>query len=63
MNDWLLKTEPSDYSYADLERDCQTVWDGVANAQALGFLRKMRPGDRALVYHTGSEKQVVPSPR
>ncbi len=59
MNDWLLKTEPSDYSYDDLEREGRTVWDGVGNAQALGFMREMRPGDRALIYHTGKEKRIV----
>ena len=59
MKDWLLKTEPNDYSYDDLERDGRTVWDGVGNAQALGFMREMAPGDRALIYHTGKEKRIV----
>jgi predicted RNA-binding protein with PUA-like domain len=56
---WLLKTEPSDYAYADLEREKRTTWDGVANNLALVHLRSMRPGDPVLVYHTGSEKSVV----
>jgi predicted RNA-binding protein with PUA-like domain len=56
---WLLKTEPSDYSYPDLERDGRTVWDGVANNAALLFLRQVRRGDLCLVYHTGSERAVV----
>jgi predicted RNA-binding protein with PUA-like domain len=56
---WLLKTEPDDYSYADLEREGVTVWDGVSNNAALLHLRAMRPGDLALIYHTGDERQAV----
>jgi predicted RNA-binding protein with PUA-like domain len=56
---WLLKTEPDHYSYTDLERDTQTIWDGVANNAALLHLRAMRPGDMALIYHTGDERQAV----
>jgi predicted RNA-binding protein with PUA-like domain len=56
---WLLKTEPGSYSFADLERDGTTPWDGVRNAAALKHLREMRPGDQVLIYHTGSERQVV----
>jgi predicted RNA-binding protein with PUA-like domain len=56
---WLLKTEPTSYSYADLERDGHTVWDGVANPAALKNLRAMRVGDVAVVYHTGDEKAAV----
>ena len=56
---WLLKTEPENYSYADLERDGATVWDGVSNNAALIHLRAMRPGDLALIYHTGDERQAV----
>ena len=58
-NYWLLKTEPNAYSYADLERDGTTVWDGVTNALALKHLRSMTKGDRVFVYHTGDEKAVV----
>jgi predicted RNA-binding protein with PUA-like domain len=58
-NYWLLKTEPSTYSFAQLVQDQKTVWDGVRNALALSHLRKMKKGDRALVYHTGAEKAVV----
>ena len=58
-NYWLLKTEPDHYSFADLERDGQTVWDGVANNAALKFMRSMVPGDLALIYHTGDERQAV----
>jgi predicted RNA-binding protein with PUA-like domain len=56
---WLLKTEPGDYSYADLLRDGATVWDGVSNNAALLHLRAMQPGDLALIYHTGDERQAV----
>jgi predicted RNA-binding protein with PUA-like domain len=56
---WLLKTEPEDYSYDDLERDGTTVWNGVSNALALKHLRTMQYGDLALIYHTGKERQVV----
>jgi predicted RNA-binding protein with PUA-like domain len=52
---WLLKTEPSEYSYADLEKDGRAVWDGVKNPVALKNLGTMKPGDRAFVYHTGDE--------
>jgi predicted RNA-binding protein with PUA-like domain len=56
---WLLKTEPDNYSYADLERDGTTVWDGVKNNAALMHMRTMQPGDLALIYHTGDERQAV----
>ncbi|WP_409574082.1 EVE domain-containing protein [Kouleothrix sp.] len=56
---WLLKTEPEAYAYADLERDGATVWDGVSNNAALLHIRAMRPGDQALIYHTGDERQAV----
>lgn len=56
---WLLKTEPDNYSYFDLERDGSTVWDGVNNALALKHLRTMEVGDLALIYHTGKERQIT----
>ena len=56
---WLLKSEPSAYSFGDLQRDGQTVWDGVRNAQALINIRAMHAGDRALIYHSGDERAVV----
>lgn len=56
---WLLKTEPSDYAYADLEADRVTLWDGVGNNLALKHLRQVRRGDQALIYHTGKERMVV----
>src|SRR5450755_3147346 len=57
--DFLLKTEPSTYSFADLQRDKNTVWDGVANPVALRHLREMKPGDRLVIYHTGDDKSAV----
>lgn len=56
---WIVKSEPSTYAFADLERDGRTVWDGIRNAQALIHLRAMRKGDRVLFYHTGDEKALV----
>lgn len=56
---WLLKTEPTTYSYDDLERDGRAVWDGVANPVALKNLRAAKVGDVAVVYHTGAEKAAV----
>jgi predicted RNA-binding protein with PUA-like domain len=56
---WLLKTEPGDFSFDDLERAVSTVWDGVANFTALRHMREVRKGDRALIYHTGNERAVV----
>ena len=56
---WLVKTEPGEFSYADLEGDGEAVWDGVSNPAALANLRAMRVGDQVLVYHTGAEKAVV----
>lgn len=58
-NHWLLKTEPSTYSWDDLERDKTAVWDGVSNPFALRNMAAMKPGDDALIYHTGDEKAVV----
>jgi len=56
---WLLKTEPSTYSWSDLVRDGKTVWDGVTNAAALIQLRAMKTGDEALIYHSGDERAIV----
>lgn len=57
--DYLLKTEPSEYSFADLEHDKQTVWDGISNPVALKNLREMKPGDRLVIYETGDHKSAV----
>jgi predicted RNA-binding protein with PUA-like domain len=59
MADWLVKTEPGDYSFEDLLREKETVWTGVKNPVALKHLRAMKKGDRVVVYHTGSEKSAV----
>ncbi|MGE5205679.1 MAG: EVE domain-containing protein [Chlamydiota bacterium] len=56
---YLLKTEPSEYSFADLERDKSTVWDGVSNPVALKYLRGMAAGDELIIYHTGEERRTV----
>lgn len=56
---WLFKQEPDCYSYADLERDGETLWDGITNALALKHLRTAQAGDQAFFYHTGDEKAVV----
>jgi predicted RNA-binding protein with PUA-like domain len=57
--DYLLKTEPAAYSFADLQRDKSTVWDGVTNPVALRNLRAMKPGDRLVIYHTGDQKSAM----
>ena len=56
---WLLKTEPGEYAYDDLEDEKRGRWDGVSNPAALRNLRAMKKGDRVLVYHTGDEKAAV----
>jgi predicted RNA-binding protein with PUA-like domain len=57
--DYLLKTEPSAYSFSDLEQEKTTVWDGVSNPVAVKHLRAMKPDDRLVIYHTGDEKSAV----
>jgi len=59
MADFLLKTEPSTYSFANLQADKQTQWDGVHNPMALRKLGSMKAGDRLVIYHTGDEKAAV----
>ena len=59
MNRWLVKSDPDEYSAADLERDRRTVWDGVTNALAQRHIRAMAKGDAVLTYHSGKEKAVV----
>ncbi len=56
---YLLKTEPSEYSFADLQRDKSTVWDGVTNPVALRHLREMAAGAKLVIYHTGDAKRTV----
>lgn len=59
MADYLLKTEPSTYSFADLQKDAATIWDGVSNPVALRNMSGMKPNDRLVIYHTGDEKSAV----
>ncbi len=59
MNYWLLKSEPSVYSYSDLQRDKKTCWDGVTSPGGLFQIKQTKKGDLAFFYHTGDEKQVV----
>ena len=56
---YLLKTEPTVYSFADLQREKTTVWDGVTNPVAVKHLREMPKGAKLVIYHTGDEKQAV----
>jgi predicted RNA-binding protein with PUA-like domain len=56
---YLLKTEPTVYSFADLQRENTTIWDGVTNPVALKNLRAMKPGEHLVIYHTGDEKSAV----
>jgi predicted RNA-binding protein with PUA-like domain len=56
---YLLKTEPSTYSFADLQRESTTMWDGVNNPVARKNLAGMKKGDKLVIYHTGDEKSVV----
>jgi predicted RNA-binding protein with PUA-like domain len=56
---YLLKTEPAVYSFADLQRENTTVWDGVTNPVAVKHLREMKPGEQLVIYHTGNEKSAV----
>jgi predicted RNA-binding protein with PUA-like domain len=56
---YLLKSEPDAYSFSDLERDKETVWDGVTNPTAVKHLREMKTGDKLVIYHTGDERQAV----
>ena len=55
---WLLKTEPADYAWDDLVREGTTAWTGVSSAQAHANLRAMRPGDHAVLYHSGERRAV-----
>ena len=57
--DYLLKTEPSVYSFENLVKEKNTIWDGVTNPLAVRHLREMKPGDRVVIYHTGDAKSAV----
>lgn len=59
MRHWILKTEPSSYSIADLKRDGKTIWDGVRNYQARNNLKSMKVGDLAMIYHSVGPREIV----
>ena len=59
MSAWLLKSEPEVYSFADLEKESETLWDGVTNPVAVKHLREMKAGDKLVIYHTGDERRAV----
>ena len=61
MADYLLKTEPTEYSFADLQKEGTTVWDGVSNPVAVRHLREMKPGDHLIIYETGDHKTAIGS--
>lgn len=56
---YLLKSEPTTYSFDDLERDGKTTWDGISNPQALLNLRSMKPGEKLIIYHSGTGKAAI----
>lgn len=56
---YLLKTEPDVYSFSGLEREGETLWDGVTNPVAVKHLREMKSGDKLVIYHTGNEREAV----
>jgi predicted RNA-binding protein with PUA-like domain len=56
---YLLKTEPSEYSFEDLKRDGTTIWEGVSNPAAVKHLREMKPGSALVIYETGNRKSAV----
>ena len=56
---WLFKTEPSAYSWEQLERDQSTVWTGIRNAQARNYLKQVKVGDSVFIYHTGEDKMIM----
>lgn len=63
MSYWLLKSDPETYSFQNLLKDGKTVWDGIRNAQARIYLKQMRPGDIAFMYHSQTDKEIVGTAR
>jgi predicted RNA-binding protein with PUA-like domain len=59
MNYWLVKSEPATYSWEDLTKKKEEVWDGIRNFQARNFLKDMKSGDPVLFYHSGKNKEIV----
>src|SRR5258707_5341284 len=58
-NYYLLKTEPTEYSFADLMKVRETVWDGVSNPTAVKNLREMKPGTKLIIYETGDRRTAI----
>ncbi len=63
MQYWLVKTEPQEYAYADLEQRGRDRWNGVRNWRAVQNIRRMQPGDAVFIYHSGKEKAIVGTAR
>ncbi|RZS98700.1 EVE domain-containing protein [Cecembia calidifontis] len=59
MNYWLVKSEPSEYSWEDLSKNREDIWDGIRNFQARNYLKEMKCGDQVLFYHSGKTKEIV----
>lgn len=59
MNYFLFKSDPDTYSLQDLKKDKKTVWDGVHNFQAIGNIKKIKPGDKVYIYHSQTDKSIV----
>ncbi len=59
MSCWILKTEPTTYSFTDLLKGKKATWDGVRNPQALANIRSMKKGDQVMIYHTGEQKRII----
>ena len=59
MKYYLFKSDPETYSFADLEKDKKTVWDGIHNYQAINFVKKVSPGDKIYIYHSQTDKAIV----
>jgi len=59
LSAYLLKTEPSEYSFANLQRDKRTLWDGISNPAAVKNLREMQPGAKLIIYETGEVRSAV----
>ncbi|RDD35610.1 EVE domain-containing protein [Wolbachia endosymbiont of Cylisticus convexus] len=59
MQFWLLKSEPSEYSWQKMEKEQVTQWDGVCNYQAQNYMRAMKLGDLTFFYHTGKERAIL----
>ncbi|NUM32038.1 MAG: EVE domain-containing protein [Bacteroidetes bacterium] len=59
MNYWIIKSEPSTYSWDELAKEKKTAWTGIRNFQARNYLKEMQKGEVCLFYHSGNEKQII----